>query len=238
MAENITDVDTFTDPIQVSVDSEFADNASLKLFIQGLANRTRNAKNRLDTIFANFGNLVIGSGADFTSLKTAMQGTQFVWSALQKFGQDSVEFSTGDEPRLVPVPLVHGILTASGATWSDTVGLRAAGASTALVPMVLRHGLTITGITAHCARNVATDSMTIALDKVTPGASAGDPNAVSVVASIVKSTTTAEVLTSAVVSEAVDPSCTYQFRCTFSQAIDQVIYAWVHCIRRNPFLGA
>lgn len=64
MPTNITDVDTFTDPIQVPVDTEPADQAAFALAPQGLANRTRNLKNvtddhetRIDDLETDVGNI-------------------------------------------------------------------------------------------------------------------------------------------------------------------------------------
>lgn len=48
MTANITDVDAFTDPVVIPSDTEAANSASILLFTQSLANRTRNLKNRLD----------------------------------------------------------------------------------------------------------------------------------------------------------------------------------------------
>lgn len=47
MPTNITDTDTFTDPIQAPVDGESATGASVQLPAQGLANRARNLLNRI-----------------------------------------------------------------------------------------------------------------------------------------------------------------------------------------------
>jgi len=46
MPSNLTDVDAFTSPVSVPNDAEFATQASLLLFAQGLANRTRWLLNR------------------------------------------------------------------------------------------------------------------------------------------------------------------------------------------------
>lgn len=48
MPNNITDVDTFTDPIQAPADGDALNATTLDLAPQGLANRTRHNKNRLD----------------------------------------------------------------------------------------------------------------------------------------------------------------------------------------------
>jgi hypothetical protein len=48
MPQNITDVSTFTDPIQSVQDGDAANAANFKLAPQGLANRTRHLKNRVD----------------------------------------------------------------------------------------------------------------------------------------------------------------------------------------------
>jgi hypothetical protein len=48
MPSNVTDVDAFTDPVQIPADTEEATSASVLLFVQSLANRTRNLKNRVD----------------------------------------------------------------------------------------------------------------------------------------------------------------------------------------------
>lgn len=48
MPTNITDVDTFTAPIQAIADNDPATEANFKLATQGLSNRTRNNKNRID----------------------------------------------------------------------------------------------------------------------------------------------------------------------------------------------
>lgn len=50
MPNNVTDVDTFTDPIQYPADGEAIDQVSEAIPAQGLANRTRNNKNRIDAI--------------------------------------------------------------------------------------------------------------------------------------------------------------------------------------------
>jgi hypothetical protein len=48
MPTNITDVDTFTDPIQGPADADAQTAASYNLGFQGLANRTRNLKNKFN----------------------------------------------------------------------------------------------------------------------------------------------------------------------------------------------
>lgn len=50
MPVNITDVDTFTDPVQAPADADAADGTTFQLAPQGLANRTRNLKNRVDVL--------------------------------------------------------------------------------------------------------------------------------------------------------------------------------------------
>lgn len=50
MPVNITDVDTFTDPIVAPADSDPADATYVRTIAQGTANRTRNLKNRLEDI--------------------------------------------------------------------------------------------------------------------------------------------------------------------------------------------
>ena len=52
MPNNITDVDTFTAPIQTVADGDAGSGANFALAPQGLANRTLNLKNRLDDIDA------------------------------------------------------------------------------------------------------------------------------------------------------------------------------------------
>lgn len=47
---NLTDVDVFTDPIVSPDDGDDADEVTFEEGLQGLANRTRNHKNRLDAI--------------------------------------------------------------------------------------------------------------------------------------------------------------------------------------------
>jgi hypothetical protein len=50
MGTNITDVDVFTDPIVAPADGDPGSGATFQISPQGLANRTRNHKNRLDAI--------------------------------------------------------------------------------------------------------------------------------------------------------------------------------------------
>ncbi len=50
MPENLIDVDAFTDPIVVPADSDPADRTYLVTAAQGLANRTRNLKNRIEDV--------------------------------------------------------------------------------------------------------------------------------------------------------------------------------------------
>lgn len=50
MSTNLTDVDEFTSPVVAPEDNELANAESLIDGLQPLANRTRNLKNRLDTI--------------------------------------------------------------------------------------------------------------------------------------------------------------------------------------------
>lgn len=50
MPGNVTDVDTFTDPVQHVLNSEPADEDAWLISIQSLCNRTRNLKNRLDAL--------------------------------------------------------------------------------------------------------------------------------------------------------------------------------------------
>jgi hypothetical protein len=50
MTANLTDSDVFTDPIVVPVDGEPDDQVAFALAPQGLANRTRNNKNRIDAL--------------------------------------------------------------------------------------------------------------------------------------------------------------------------------------------
>jgi len=52
MPSNITDVDAFTDPIVAPADGDSANAATFQAAPQGLANRTRNLKNRVDVIEA------------------------------------------------------------------------------------------------------------------------------------------------------------------------------------------
>jgi len=84
MPQNITDVDEFTDPVQVPEDGEAATGASQLLGAQDLSNRTRNLKNRVDAHEARldeidaanaFGRYAVSgtpaSGAKFTLTEVA-----------------------------------------------------------------------------------------------------------------------------------------------------------------------
>lgn len=50
MTVNLTDSDTFTDPVRAPDDGDPANGATFQAGLQDLANRTRNHKNRLDTL--------------------------------------------------------------------------------------------------------------------------------------------------------------------------------------------
>lgn len=52
MTANITDVDTFTDPIVAPADGDAGNGVTFQYAPQGLSNRTRNLKNRLDAAVA------------------------------------------------------------------------------------------------------------------------------------------------------------------------------------------
>jgi hypothetical protein len=58
MPQNLTDVDEFTDPVQVALNGEDADNDSLELMLQQFANRTRYLYNLF-----NGSNVRVGNGA-------------------------------------------------------------------------------------------------------------------------------------------------------------------------------
>lgn len=243
MPENITDVDTFTDPVQVPLDGEFATNASLKLFVQALSNRTRNAKNRLDTIFTRVGDMVLGIGSDFSSLKTTLQNTNFGWSGLHNFPQGNVTFTGGAQARLVPVALSDYYVSQASVNkvqFTATNGLETVdnGVAAVRIPLNLRHGLTIKSLTVHASRFSATSALEIHIERLAPG-TAGNPNVATSLASIVKTTTTAEVLTTSPdIAEVVDPQNTYYLRVEPPLGADRVYWAWINCTRDSPFLGA
>lgn len=54
MPANITDGTSFTDPVQTVSDGDAASAVNFALAPQGLANRTRNLKNRIDALQVNF----------------------------------------------------------------------------------------------------------------------------------------------------------------------------------------
>jgi hypothetical protein len=80
MTVNLTDTSTFTDPIVAPNDGDPANGAVFQVGLQGLANRTRQQKNRLDAIEAatQFGRYLLASGVVGTTTKVplTLQATQ------------------------------------------------------------------------------------------------------------------------------------------------------------------
>lgn len=92
MTANITDVDIFTDPIVVPVDGEPDDQAAFALAPQGLANRTRNLKNRVDagSEYARYG--VAFSGSVLDGLATLSASSEGASSGFSLSGGNAVVF--------------------------------------------------------------------------------------------------------------------------------------------------
>jgi hypothetical protein len=144
MATNITDVDTFTTPLQVPDDGEDADQASLlNTFLQGLANRTRNAKNRLDGMVAT----IAGTAMIWTQVNRFTAGARAAGLALESGDLLYTDAAGAASPRLLAVSIPLSLEMAAG-TWAlndTTKTLDVTGGGTACLKFRLPTGLVVTG---------------------------------------------------------------------------------------------